>query len=226
VTSGRPRTFDTDHALDAAITVFWRRGYGGASLDELTRAMGMNKSSLYRVYGSKEGLFDHAVARYVHRDLAYARNALGEPTAAEVARNYLCANVDAVTMPGRPPGCMSIQAGLSCGPDDSQVVELLAEHRRAGERALAARFVRAVADGDLPSSANPAALARFLTAIAEGHGVHAATGATAEQLTQSVEIALEVFGGAAHERPPGIPPTPSAGCRGGSRRRTAVHLNG
>ncbi|MCW2528683.1 MAG: TetR family transcriptional regulator [Pseudonocardiales bacterium] len=197
---GRPRTFDTDDALNSAVDVFWSRGYDGASLDELTDAMNMNKFSLYKVFGSKEGLFREVVARYVDRDLAYAREALEEPTALKVAQRYLRANIEAVTRPGRPAGCLSIQGGLSCGPDSADMVELLAENRLAGEQAMVARFDRAVADGDLPDTANPAALARFLTTVAEGHAVHAAGGVARDELAESAEIALLAFRSAARRK--------------------------
>lgn len=191
--NGRPRTFDADEAVNAAIMVFWTRGYEGASMEELTHAMGMNKSSLYSVFGSKEELFDTALARYVERDLAYVREAMNRPTAVEVAEHYLRANVEAVTAPGRPPGCLSIQGGLACGPASSGVIERLTSSRREGEAAMAARFARAIDDGDLAPGTSPDVLARFLIGVAEGNAVHAAGGATREQLAAALPIALHAF---------------------------------
>src|SRR5947208_1855466 len=106
---GRPRGFDADTTLDRAIEVFWRRGYEGASLGELTEAMGINKPSLYAAYGNKEELFRRAVARYAEGDMAYARAALAEPTAYRVIEKFLRDNADALTRPDRPSGCLSVQ---------------------------------------------------------------------------------------------------------------------
>jgi AcrR family transcriptional regulator len=91
--------------------VFWRQGYEGTSLTDLTTAMGVNRPSLYAVFGSKEDLFRKAFARYAERDMAYARAALDKPTAFEVAQALLRDNAAALTRPGRPAGCLSIQGG-------------------------------------------------------------------------------------------------------------------
>jgi len=97
---GRPREFDLEEALDKAIDVFWRHGYGGTSLSDLTEAMGISRPSLYSAFGNKEQTFKAAVERYAHIDMAYVNDALAEPTAYDTASRYLHDNADAVTTPG------------------------------------------------------------------------------------------------------------------------------
>src|SRR5215204_6288141 len=106
---GRPREFDIDEALDRALEVFWRRGYEGASLPELTEAMGINRPSLYAAFGNKEALFRKAIDRYVDRTAAPVREALREPMARGVVERLLCASVDLITDPGHPRGCFLVQ---------------------------------------------------------------------------------------------------------------------
>jgi AcrR family transcriptional regulator len=195
-TRGRPRTFDVDAALDHAIEVFWRHGYEGSSLSALTTAMGINRPSLYAAFGNKEELFHRAVARYAEEDMAYARAALEQSTAYAVAESFLRANVEALTREGRPSGCLSVQGGLADGTDDGRIAAFLASSRLAGERSLAARFDRAVDDGDLPAGADTAALARFVMAVSEGHAVHAAAGVGRADLHASVDVALRAVPGA------------------------------
>jgi AcrR family transcriptional regulator len=190
---GRPRAFDPDSALDRAVEVFWRSGYEGASMSDLTDAMGINRPSLYAAFGSKEELFRKAVARYAETEMAYAREALAQPTAYRVAEALLRGQLDALTQPGRPAGCLSIQGGVSCGTANSGIAEFLATSRLAGEAALAKRFARAVEEGDLPEGTDPAALARFLHVVQEGQAVHAAAGIGREMLEQSAEFALRAI---------------------------------
>ena len=188
---GRPREFDVDAALDRAVEVFWRHGYEGTSLHDLTEAMGINRPSLYAAFGNKEALFRRAVARYAETDMAYAREAFEQPTAHAVIETFLRANVDALTRAGRPAGCLTIQGGLSCGTDNAHIAGFLAASRLAGEAALAARLARTIDDGDLPADTDPTALARFVMAVSEGHAVHAAAGVDRASLHASVTIALQ-----------------------------------
>ena len=192
-TRGRPRAFDPDAALDRAIEVFWEHGYEGASLADLTDAMGINRPSMYAAYGNKEELFRRAVARYAEHDMAYAREALAEPTAYATVERFLKANADALTQPGRPAGCLSIQGGLAGGSDNGQVAQFLAASRLAGEQQLAERLARAVDEGDLPADTDPVDLARYVMTVSEGNAVHAAAGADRASLYATVEIALRAI---------------------------------
>src|SRR5258708_37455677 len=78
---GRPRAFDADAALDEAMEVFWRHGYEGATIAQLTDAMGINPPSLYAAFGSKEGLLKAALDRYACRRAAVMEDVLGPPHA-------------------------------------------------------------------------------------------------------------------------------------------------
>jgi AcrR family transcriptional regulator len=167
--------------------VFWRRGFEGASLGELTEAMGINRPSMYAAYGNKEELFRRALARYAEADMAYAGRALQEPTAYRVIETFLRANADAITRPDRPAGCLSIQGGLAAG---SEIADTLAASRQAGERALAERLGRAVDEGDLPAGTDAEALARYVMSVSEGNAVHAAAGVGRAALHATVDIAL------------------------------------
>lgn len=193
VRTGRPRGFCTDTALDCAMTVFWQKGYEGASLSDLTEAMGINPPSLYAAFGNKEGLFRAVLARYDAQRQEMMDRVLTAPDAISVARLFLegVAEFAADTEGRDPPGCLLVQSGLSCS--DQDIPDALAQHRAEKERALRERFERDRKDGNLPKSADPATLARYLVAMANGMCIQAAAGATAKELSDVVCVALTAW---------------------------------
>jgi AcrR family transcriptional regulator len=190
---GRPRAFDVERALDAALKVFWAKGYDGASLDDLTGAMGINRPSLYAAFGNKENLFRRALDRYGRGPAAHACAALQAPTAREVAERMLTGTVALLTNPRHPRGCLVVQGALACGDDSACVQRELAATREAGVVALRKRFARARREGDLPRAANPADLARYVATVAHGLSVEAASGATRAELTRVVKTAMRAW---------------------------------
>jgi AcrR family transcriptional regulator len=192
-TVGRPRAFDEEAVLGRAAEVFWRHGYEGASLSALTSAMGINRPSLYATFGSKEQLFQRVFARYHEAQLASARAALDRPTAYAAVEAFLRSSADGLTADHHPAGCLSIQGGLACSPENARVSEVLAAGRAATESALVERLSRAAEEGDLPDGMDARALARFVMALSEGHAVHAAAGTSREDLHASVDIAMRAL---------------------------------
>ena len=190
---GRPRNFNIDIALEQALLLFWRKGYLGTSLTDLTEAMGINRPSLYAAFGNKETLFRKALDRYRDRQTAFLRDALEEPTARSAIERMMQVGVDLVTDPGNPSTCLMAQSLLACADPDDPLHQELAERRAAGELAIRARFERAVAEGDLPPDADPAALARFVLTVNFGLSVQAAGGASRTELLQVVQMALQAF---------------------------------
>ncbi len=190
---GRPREFDVDEALERAVDVFWRQGYEGTTLENLTDAMRISRPSLYAAFGNKEGTFRQAIGRYARVEMSYIDEALAMPTAREVAEHYLRSNVVAITLPGRPPGCLSIQGGLSGHPGDQRIVEFLNASRSSGEARFVQRFKEAIDEGDLPATEDPVELARYLATVSAGLAVQASGGASRDDLMKTAERALTAF---------------------------------
>jgi AcrR family transcriptional regulator len=190
---GRPRAFDADAALDEAMEVFWRHGYEGATIAQLTQAMGINPPSLYACFGSKEGLLKAALDRYTTKRAAFMEDILHAPTAREVAERMLMGIADTQTDPANPPGCLLVQGGLACGTGSENVPFELAARRAKTEEQLRERFVKAKADGDLTATADPVALARYLSAVTVGMGVMASSGADRDALHQVAAVSLKAF---------------------------------
>jgi AcrR family transcriptional regulator len=190
---GRPREFDPDQALDRALRVFWRSGYEGASMADLTEAMGITKPSLYAAFGNKEELFRKALDRYVDGPGGYVQVALAKPTAREVVEHLLYQAADAVTDPNNPPGCLAVQGALCCGEAAETIKQELMARRANGEEDLRKRFARAITEGDLSKESDAADLARYISAILQGMAVQAAGGVSREQLRKIAEMTLRTW---------------------------------
>src|SRR5690606_36339529 len=146
--------FDMDTALEKALEVFWRKGYDGTSLSDLTEAMGINKPSLYAAFGNKEQLFLKAIELYEGRPCSFFLPALEKPTAYKVSEDMLSDAAMNMTDQSHPQGCVVVQGALSCSEAADTVKDALINRRVEGEQKLRARFERAKAEGDLPADAD------------------------------------------------------------------------
>jgi AcrR family transcriptional regulator len=173
--------------------VFWRRGYEGSSLSDLTAAMGINSPSLYAAFGNKEGLFRAVLDRYDEKRRDFLDRVLKAPTAREVAKAWLDGVAEFASDPKNLPGCLLVQSGLSCG--DKRVPTELAARRALKEQALKERFDRARAEGDLPKGADPAGLARYVSTVSNGMAVQASAGASADELRDVARFAIAAWPG-------------------------------
>ncbi len=190
--TGRPRGFCVEEALDRAMDVFWRKGYQGASLSDLTEAMGINAPSLYACFDNKEGLFRAVLDRYEDAGKGFLQDVLDAPTSRASAELFLKGVASRAADPNNhPPGCLLLQSGLA--NEDQRIPNELARHRAEKELALRERFKCAQLQGDLPASADPAALARYRVTIANGMCVQASAGAQAEDLQSVATLALSAW---------------------------------
>jgi len=190
-TLGRPRAFDSEKALDRAMQVFWRKGYLGTSLSDLTDAMGIERPSLYAAFGNKKSLFRKALDRYFKGPSAYLHDALQEPTARAVVERLFHAVIDLLSDPQTPTTCLWVHSALSCGDDPLR--KEFAGQRAATIAELRKRFKRAIAEGDLSADADANALAHFVLAVNFGLTVQATTGASRKELLRIAEIALRAW---------------------------------
>ena len=188
---GRPRAFDIDAALDRAVEVFWRQGYEGTTLSDLTAAMGIGRPSMYAAFGGKEALFERALERYSQSPDAYGSRALLEPTALGAVQALLHGAVDQTTRPEGPVGCLEVQGALVGSRAAAPARTAAASSRERIVRRLWERLERAQTEGDLPPLADPALLARYVVTVAHGISVQAAGGASAAELHRVADVAIK-----------------------------------
>lgn len=195
---GRRRSFDEAQALETAMRVFWRRGYQGTSLSDLTGALGINKPSLYAAFGNKEQLFARALAHYGNRHGLPLMTHLLEPADAplrERVRAYLTAVARMLTDPELPGGCLVAQSSCEAGGGGLPDAALcsLADVRGETHRALAELFARERAAGRLAAGQEPDALARYLMTLMMGMAAMARGGTGPAALAPVIDLAVEAF---------------------------------
>lgn len=190
---GRPREFDVEEALAAALRVFWTKGYEAASLTDLTDAMGITRPSLYAAFGNKEALFKRALDLYGSEKLAYVGSALEAPTARGVAERMLAGTVENVT--SECPGCLGVMATVTCNSPESPIAQDIRERTRSVRDAMVRRMQRAIDEGDFTVPVEADAMTRYLLALLQGLSVQAGAGASREDLEQVAAAALAIWPG-------------------------------
>ena len=190
VRMGRPREFDEDSALEAAMRVFWEKSYEGATMADLTNAMGINRSSMYAAFGDKESLFRRVMERYLGEPMTYIRLALAQSSLREVVAGLIQGTAEFLAAPANPRGCLLIQGALACGTDAEPVKQAMIGWRKSGEEAIRNRLQQARSEGELPRAIQPADFARYLSSVMAGLGIQAANGATRAELRRVAAFAL------------------------------------
>ena len=193
--TGRPRAFDRDAALDAAMRLFWRQGYESTSLDQLKRAMGgLSAASFYGAFGSKEGLYREGLARYLatHGQVVSALHdeALAPREALELA---LRRSVRLQTDADLPGGCMVVLSAANASPQNTHLQALVAAERERTRAAIRACVDRAVKSGELKPGANAEALATLSEGLLVGMSVQARDGVPAMALDAAVSSILSLW---------------------------------
>ena len=191
---GRPIGFDRDAALEAAMLLFWERGYEGTSMADLTQAMGLNPSSIYAAFGDKHALFQLVVNRYMAIRAQYATKALEEPTLKRVIRALFDNTIAFLTTPGHPPTCMTLAGAVGCSVEAKPAKDLMTEIRKQNQIAMRKRLVKAQQSGELPKGINVDDYTRYLSTIIAGLSIQAANGSTKEELKRTAKMALRHLG--------------------------------
>jgi AcrR family transcriptional regulator len=199
----RPKTFDTDQALDAAMRLFWERGFEATSVQDLVDRLGVNRASLYATFGDKAQLFDAVLDRYGDQVQSVLTTQLAAPHAGrEAVARYLATVVALGTRSTGPKGCLLVNTAVGCATAPPGLVERVTTAILRTQAALHDALRR---DPRLAARKDLRALSRFFAAQGHGLAVLARTGATRGQLEQAAAVALRVL-----DVPDGDHATPSA----------------
>jgi TetR/AcrR family transcriptional repressor of nem operon len=169
VSMARPREFDADSALERATQVFWAKGYEATSLDDLCDATGLSRSSLYGAFGDKRDLLLRSLDRYSERGTTQIAATLEKaPSLREGLANLLREFIDQIVAgPGRR-GCFIGNCAAELARHDREAMARVRESLARSQATFRAALARAQRRGEIASTADIAALARFLTSSFQG----------------------------------------------------------
>lgn len=193
--TGRPRAFDRETALDAAMTLFWAQGYEPTSLNQLKRAMGdISPASFYAAFGSKEALFDEVVARY-QASHGQVTASLKDETLPprEAIENALRRSARMQTDPAHPPGCLMTLGASNCTPDNRHVDDALAADRAENRLGIETCIKRAIGSGELSRNTNVSGLATVFHTFLMGIALEARDDVHASHLDEAVTALMQIW---------------------------------
>ena len=188
---GRPRAFDRDEALRKAMEVFWAKGYERTSLADLTEAMGINAPSLYAAFSSKEALFQEALVLYSATEGCDIWDGLPTARTARAACTHLLrATAEAFARDEKRRGCMVVLSAPQTEGSSPSICDALKHHRTATTTVLRERLRRAVAEGDLPATADVEAITAYIVTVQHGLSIQARDGVSREMLLAIADCAM------------------------------------
>jgi len=188
--AGRPREFDEDEVLQAALRLFWERGYEGTLLSDLMAATKLTKSSLYQAFGSKEGLFWRVIERYQRDYLDFRHGALAEPTPRRIAARLLDGIIDLHGGAVNPAGCLELNTALAGSKEAESIREQLVNGRERFRQRLRDRFEETSSVAPLPPGMTSDDAASLIISLIQGLAVQAKGGATRETARRVVDAVL------------------------------------
>ncbi|GAA4149314.1 TetR/AcrR family transcriptional regulator [Actinomadura keratinilytica] len=188
----RPRQFDEDRAVEAAMRAFWAAGYEATSTEDLCAATGLARSSVYNAFGGKRDLFGRALRRYAEAKDADMMEVLeSDLPVREKVRTLMWRAVE--PDPDDPAGCLVVNTLVELGPRDPETAAWLRRNYDRRFEALRAALDRGRRDGEIDPGKDPAALAHFVIAAISGMRVAARGGAGRDVLEAVARTALDAL---------------------------------
>jgi TetR/AcrR family transcriptional regulator, copper-responsive repressor len=193
-TRGRPRQFDREKALAAAMRLFWEHGFAGTSMSDLQAAMNINPPSLYAAFGDKRALFEASIDHYQAGCGSFAVRALAEEITARAAIERLLREAAQIfSDPALPHGCMVVCSAINGTPDDEPIQLSLQKKRKQSEQMIRKRIERGIADGDVLADCDAVSLASYVTTVFQGLSIQARDGANKKTLDAVVKRSMQAW---------------------------------
>lgn len=192
--AGRPRAFDREQALGIALDLFWRHGFDGTSIQQLTSAMGISPPSLYAAFGSKDGLYREVIQLYLSRHTSFMNHLFDEKISArDAVERALLAAAKQFCDTSHAPGCMISMAGVQTSLDSKRLAAEITSLRLAAKQVVYTRLATARKSGELPAKTDITSLAAFFAMVSQGMSVQARDGAGETALKRMAKLAMKAW---------------------------------
>ena len=189
----RLKEFNPDDALDKAMQVFWHKGYEATSMEDLLKAMDLNRGSLYDTFGDKRTLFLKVMDRYCTTFVEPKFSLLDQPGPVHpTLRRFINGMIEGGLADPQRRGCFISNTVMELSPHEEEIAGRLRQALKMAEDAFFKILVRAKQQDELKHDTDPRALARFLTTMMQGTVVMIKAGASAEAVHQTAETALSI----------------------------------
>ena len=190
----RPKTFNPDDALDKAMQVFWHKGYEATSMEDLLKAMALNRGSLYDTFGDKRQLFLKVMDRYCTTFVGPKLSLLDQPgPALPTLHRFINGMIEGGLADPQRRGCFISNTVMELSPHEKEIAGTLRQALKMAEDAFFKVLARAKEQGELKEEKDPRALARFLTTMMQGIVVMIKAGTSAEVVKQTAETGLSIL---------------------------------
>jgi len=192
---GRPREFDEEQVLDAAMKAFWANGYEATSLADLVSVTGLHKGSLYQAFGDKHSLFLQTLHRYLH-NVRHHKNEILEQAETPLGgiRAVLHGFIDmSENDTGCPQGCMAVKSLVEVAPHDPDVQKIMEEHKSGMRASLERRLRQAQANGELAADKSPEMITSLLMIFMDGLATQATGPMNAEEAHELLDGQLDAL---------------------------------
>lgn len=190
---GRPKKFDYEIASKQALELFWKQGFEGTSISDLSETLNMNRPSIYASFGNKHVLFETVLKKYMDNHLKFIDEAIAKDSLSEVFNTLFSHQISLLTQYEDPRGCLLVQAAASGSKGTQEIKELLTAQRKGIEAKLRKRIQLAQLKKDFPTKQSPSALAKGMMAIYEGISIEAASGSSKTELLNIAELSKKIL---------------------------------
>ncbi len=191
MTIGRPREFDTDQALEAAMRQFWSKGYEATSLQNLLEVMEVSKSSFYETFGSKHELLEQCLTLYANTLIASLREELRQAkTGLSFIDKVLMSLIDEATAKSEKCGCLLVNTTNELAQRDKIIAKLVANGTKSLQGVFEEAVRRGQKEGNIPLNKTPEALSNYLVNSMVGLKTMVKGGADARTIKDICEITM------------------------------------